>query len=966
MKEMTTYAASLTGAKGKALEPETITVGPKRLAKLVEEKPEKPSAKSKKEEAQDAPQKSGAAKKGTKKAAAGLSKKEQMIADNKERKGSSESDKAFTAWSTIMKGLDVVSDNQDRYLRTVDHLNALDSAKTTFLEADIHTYMIQSLLNWWSVYCKGGKKAEGYFVVALIWTTVREICTSSSSISKENIQHVTKLCTLLGITNALTSFDKLTPIDRKLSFVFKYPPATQDLRIEVSQTEFQLNYCGPYMDRMLDAKPDPRVSSFVPDGWQRDVLDQLDANKSVFVVAPTSAGKTFISFYAMEQVLRADNDGVLVYVAPTKALVNQIAAEIQGRFSKKFPVPGKGVWAIHTRDYRVNNSTGCQILVTVPHILQIMLLSPSNAKSWAPRVRRIIFDEIHSIGQAEDGVVWEQLLLLAPCPIVALSATVGNPEQFNDWLKDTQKALGSDLKMIQHPTRYSDLRKYMYEPPKVFQFSGLGKSYGVGLGLDGLLGFDAFHPASSLVDKSRGMPDDLALEPRDCLSLWKAMCKFQDAKYQVPESLNPEKALPPCIRKADIFKWEKNLKKLLLQWLADRNSPIDKVVKELTPTTNTPSLLTADKAPSRNSSASDGEQIDPYDLCSTTLPLLYQLHRRRALPAILFNYDRSQCERIAETVLKQLVAAEKIWKEGPQWKKLMEGYEKWKEQKDKKTRKPAKPAKKTKGEDDDDGGSKVDRMREESSDGASAFDLFDPEAPQEEFSFANPKALQRAELDEYIRALRWKNVNEDLLNLLRRGVGVHHAGMNRKYRQCVEMLFRRGFLRVVIATGTLALGINMPCATVVFCGNSVYLTALNFRQAAGRSGRRGFDLLGNVVFQGISRERASRLLSSRLPELTGHFPITTTLVLRLFTLLHDSKSSPYAVRAVNSLLSQPRLYLGGQSFKEQVLHHLRFSIEYLRRNELLGPAGEPVNFTSCVSHLYYTENSSFAFHGKKH
>jgi superfamily II RNA helicase len=61
------------------------------------------------------------------------------------------------------------------------------------------------------------------------------------------------------------------------------------------------------------------------------------------------------------------------------------------------------------------------------------------------------------------------------------------------------------------------------------------------------------------------------------------------------------------------------------------------------------------------------------------------------------------------------------------------------------------------------------------------------------------------------------------------------------------MLFRKGYIRVVIATGTLALGINMPCATVVFSGDSVFLTALNFRQASGRAGRRGFDLLGNVV-----------------------------------------------------------------------------------------------------------------------
>jgi superfamily II RNA helicase len=82
------------------------------------------------------------------------------------------------------------------------------------------------------------------------------------------------------------------------------------------------------------------------------VLDELDANNSVFVVAPTSAGKTFISFYAMEKVLRESDDAVLVYVAPTKALVSQIAAEIQARFHKKYSQHGKCMWAIHTRDYR--------------------------------------------------------------------------------------------------------------------------------------------------------------------------------------------------------------------------------------------------------------------------------------------------------------------------------------------------------------------------------------------------------------------------------------------------------------------------------------------------------------------------------------------------------------------------------------------------------------------------------------
>jgi hypothetical protein len=195
-----------------------------------------------------------------------------------------------------------------------------------------------------------------------------------------------------------------------------------------------------------------------------------------------------------------------------------------------------------------------------------------------------------------------------------------------------------------------------------------------------------------------------------------------------------------------------------------------------------------------------------------------------------------------------------------------------------------------------------------------------------------------------------------------RGIGVHHAGMNRKYRYCVEMLFRKGYLRVVIATGTLALGINMPCKTVVFSGDSVFLTALNFRQAAGRAGRRGFDMLGNVVFHGVSLSKIHKLISSRLPDLNGHFPITTTLVLRLFTLLNSSENSPFAVRCVNALLSQPRLYLGGEDAKMTVLHHLRFSIEYLRRQHLLDAQGVPLNFAGVVSHLYFTENSSFAFH----
>lgn len=594
-----------------------------------------------------------------------------------------------------------------------------------------------------------------------------------------------------------------------------------------------------------------------------------------------------------------------------------------------------------------------------------MLLAPGNAKTWAPRVKYIIFDEIHSIGQAEDGVVWEQLLLLAPCPIIALSATVGNPQAFSSWLTSTQKSIGHQLTMIQHHHRYSDLRKFVFQPPKRFAFRGLTRNPTFGtLGLDDLDGLNFVHPVASLIDRSRGMPEDLNFEARDCYSLFKSMSQYQTKDFPVDPALDPVKgALPKIIKKADIIEWEGKLKTLLKAWMADQDSPFGKVLADLSEpmgeVRKIDTVISTGEAPAATDD--DLVRLDPDDLYATTLPLLCQLQDRNALPAILFNYERVRCEQICRHLIQQLEAAETNYKStNPSWRKKVKAFEEWQKLgAAKKQEVKATSGKKGKQNADDDGGSKLDRMQDANSE-TNPFEGFDPLDPVDGYHFAAKHREETQELERHFRVMRRRNLPQWLMDGLKRGIGVHHAGMNRKYRYMVEMLFRKGYLRVVIATGTLALGINMPCATVVFSGDSVFLTALNFRQAAGRAGRRGFDLLGNVVFQGLSTNKICRLLSSRLPDLNGHFPITTTLVLRLFTLLHESGNSPYAVRAINALLSQPRLYLDGPAFKDQVLHHLRFSIEYLRRQDLLSSQGAPINLAGLTSHLYFTENSTFA------
>lgn len=89
-----------------------------------------------------------------------------------------------------------------------------------------------------------------------------------------------------------------------------------------------------------------------------------------------------------------------------------------------------------------------------------------------------------------------------------------------------------------------------------------------------------------------------------------------------------------------------------------------------------------------------------------------------------------------------------------------------------------------------------------------------------------------------------------------RGFAAHHAGMLPAFKHIVEELFVRGLVKVVFATETLALGINMPARTVVleklvkFNGEAhVDLTPGQYTQLTGRAGRRGIDTIGNAVVQ---------------------------------------------------------------------------------------------------------------------
>ncbi|MDY7096267.1 MAG: DUF3516 domain-containing protein [Acidobacteriota bacterium] len=97
---------------------------------------------------------------------------------------------------------------------------------------------------------------------------------------------------------------------------------------------------------------------------------------------------------------------------------------------------------------------------------------------------------------------------------------------------------------------------------------------------------------------------------------------------------------------------------------------------------------------------------------------------------------------------------------------------------------------------------------------------------------------------------------KEMRRFLTFGIGVHHAGLLPKYRLLVEQLSQQGLLKVIAGTDTLGVGVNIPIRTVLFTKLCKYdgtkdkiLSVREFKQIAGRAGRKGFDDHGSVVVQ---------------------------------------------------------------------------------------------------------------------
>jgi superfamily II RNA helicase len=116
---------------------------------------------------------------------------------------------------------------------------------------------------------------------------------------------------------------------------------------------------------------------------------------------------------------------------------------------------------------------------------------------------------------------------------------------------------------------------------------------------------------------------------------------------------------------------------------------------------------------------------------------------------------------------------------------------------------------------------------------------------------------EKAALATALEGVRFNSpYGKEMKRWLRHGIGVHHAGLLPRYRILVEQLAQKGLLKLICGTDTLGVGINVPIRTVVFTQLFKYdgqkagiLSVRDFRQIAGRAGRKGYDDVGYVIIQ---------------------------------------------------------------------------------------------------------------------
>ena len=593
--------------------------------------------------------------------------------------------------------------------------------------------------------------------------------------------------------------------------------------------------------------------------WQCDILQAIDERQSAVVCAPTSSGKTLLSTYTCKNA-----KGTVLFVLPSEVLVWQVASTYYQFF--------KGNVTVCTEQITFQETTGdAQIYIGTPRALERSLSKVRGcAGDEMTKGERefmildggynqfdyLVLDEVHTLNGPE-GDALQRLIKACNCPILALSATIGNATQLKDWFGSVLKEhidatvidapeMSSEVVLKEHYARFINLQRYVAVENE--GKDGKKKTKLVKL-----------HPVAAMTaDRLKEEPEKIAalsMTPSDMMDLWKRLRAIFPGTA-LEELDNPDNFFNQYVDESKRItlnqtkEYETRLKARLTA-LSESHPDLYEKLR----VAQVPPPLTAKK-----------------DVSEDLYGVVEQLRNNDLLPAVAFQLNTYGAFNMFKTLLGRLESEQLA--EFPEYRKDLIKIAREKAQMRKVAAGKADRKNEAEAEEEAKMGITDDLMVNE-----------DTTRPHDRYVLSPAgKRLNFSEVEDIIADMKKSGENVDinhaLIRGLRRGIAIYTNEVGFScYRRQVQMLAQQGRLAVVFSDSALAYGVNMPFRSCIFCGDmGDELTPLIAQQMQGRAGRRGMDVQGNIIYLGMDWPYIENLMLGQISQVTGkepRYPIMT-------------------------------------------------------------------------------------------
>jgi hypothetical protein len=592
---------------------------------------------------------------------------------------------------------------------------------------------------------------------------------------------------------------------------------------------------------------------FQLEDWQCAILQAIDERQSAVVCAPTSSGKTLLSTYTCKNA-----KGTVLFVLPSEVLVWQVASTYYQFF--------RGNVTVCTEQITFQEVTGdAQVYIGTPKALERSITKVRGAAGEEmtkgerefmildggySQFDYLVLDEVHTMNGPE-GDALQRIIKACNCPVLALSATIGNASQLRDWFSSVRQqhveatvidapSKPEEVILKEHYARFINLQRYVVTEAE---------------GKDGKMKqkLVKLHPVSAMTpERLKDEPEligALSMTPSDLMDLWKRLRSIFPSTI-LDELDDPDKFFAQSsgdskrVTLNQTKEYETHLKNRLAALSTSHPDLYERLRKAQVP----PPLKSR------------------MDVSEILYEVVEQLKSSDLLPAVAFQLNTYGAFNMFRTLLRRLESEQVA--EFPNYRKDLIKVAREKAQMRKVAAGRASRENAAEAEEEAKAGFVDESLIQE-----------DTTKPHDKYVLsASGKRLTYNEVEDIIADMKKAgekvDINHALIRGLRRGIAIYTNEVGFScYRRQVQMLAQKGRLAVVFSDDALAYGVNMPFRSCLFCGDmGDSLTPLIAQQMQGRAGRRGLDVQGNVVYLGMNWPYIENLMLGSISKVVGREP----------------------------------------------------------------------------------------------